>query len=129
MLTVLLPVWDGCCCIDRYEASELERAQLREAVLKHKAEMEVLATEHMEEISSMAAMHETEMALALKHRAEMERQLEDANNRLGQAQVGLLLQLVDVSMNGKRGTYSAYGQCNESGEVHAASSSSQSGSS
>lgn len=74
-----------CCC--RYEASELERAQLREQVLKHKAEMEALATEHMEELNSMTAAHETEMMLVQKQAAEMTKKLEVVNNQLAQAQV------------------------------------------
>lgn len=74
-------------CYCRYEASELERAQLREQVLKHKAEMEVLATEHMEEMNAITAALETKLMLAQKHTAEMELQLEAANNQLAQAQV------------------------------------------
>lgn len=71
----------------RYEAGEMERAQLREAVLKHKAEMEVLAEEHTAELTAMTAAHETELAVAAKHRAALEKQLQEASSQLAQAQV------------------------------------------
>lgn len=70
-----------------YDANELERTQLREQVLKHKAEMEALATEHMEELSAIVTAHETELMLTKRHNAELERQLEAASSQLAQAQV------------------------------------------
>jgi uncharacterized protein involved in exopolysaccharide biosynthesis len=65
----------------------MERTQLREAVLKHKAEMEVLAEEHAAEMTAMTAAHETEVALAAKQNAALERQLQEASSQLAQAQV------------------------------------------
>jgi hypothetical protein len=56
-------------------------------VLKHKAEMEVLAEEHMAELSAMTAAHETEMAVAAKHSEALEKQLQEASSQLAQAQV------------------------------------------
>jgi hypothetical protein len=68
----------------------MERTQLREAVLKHKAEMEVLAEEHAAEMSAMTTAHETEMALAAKQNAAREQQLQEANSQLAQAQVRIV---------------------------------------
>eukprot|EP00775_Hariotina_reticulata_P002385 gene2385-2689_t len=72
---------------ERYEAGELERVQLREAVLKHKAEMEVLANEHMQELSALAAAHETELIVARRQEADLQCRLEQATEQLQQAQV------------------------------------------
>jgi len=78
------------CCACRYEAGELERTQLREAVLKHKAELEALGNEHMEELSALAAAHQAELAVARRQEADLQCRLEQATEQLQHAQVRAL---------------------------------------
>jgi uncharacterized protein involved in exopolysaccharide biosynthesis len=89
----------------------MERTQLREAVLKHKAEMEVLAEEHAAEVTAMAAAHENEIALAAKQNAALERQLQEASSQLAQAQVRMIVAAAGKAACPRGGAPSQSRQC------------------
>ena len=76
-----------CCCQNRYEAYELERAQLREGTTRHKTELEALVTEHEAELTSIKAAHGAQMSAAAERAAELEAALQQAGADLAAARV------------------------------------------
>lgn len=61
--------------------------QLREAVLKHKAEMEALAEEHSSDLAALTTARQAEAAAAARQAAEMEARLAEVQQKLAAAQV------------------------------------------
>jgi hypothetical protein len=71
----------------RWDANELERVQLREAVLKHKAELEAFGEEHAAELASLTTTYEAEAAAAARAQQELTARLEASEQQLAAAQV------------------------------------------
>jgi hypothetical protein len=71
----------------RYEANELERAQLREAAQRHKAEQEAIATQHQEELDAMTAAHTQRVTAMERQLQEAQGQLQLTRQQLEEAQV------------------------------------------
>jgi len=86
--SALRAAYSCCLPVCRYEAYELERVQLREALMKHKAEVDTLTQEHQEEVNALRTAQEAQQAAAQRQVAELQQQLQDREQRLAEAQVG-----------------------------------------
>lgn len=80
-----------CCRLHRYDAYELERVQLREAVMKHKAETDTITQEHQLELDGIKAAYEGQLAAAQAQVAELQQRVHVTELQLAEAQVRLLL--------------------------------------